>query len=265
MRFQACCICAQHPSHFHPVIRDQLCGCWGATAGQRYQQEGHLWELLLLCGTARVCVQCAAALCWVGALRAARCCRHSVTARRGTAPRSPLYFKSKEWGISVALIFVLQLKQPPSSQCGRTHVHAHPASRLAVALGSLGCWLATLHTAGGWDWVSTVGLCSPGRSVVLWLFSARNDSGSIPSCKESADTVSVNCLMSLQTIPTIHQLTRGADGRWFCPGVPQQQKRTFCQRTVGSVHSTAELQGRSTVALPSHCTYFGDILFSHIL
>lgn len=139
MRFQACCICAQHPSHFHPVIRDQLCGCLGATAGQRYQHEGHLWELLLLCGTARVCVQCAAALCWVGALRAARCCRHSVTARRGTAPRSPLYFKSKEWGISVALIFVLQLKQPPSSQCGRTHMHAHPASRLAVALGSLVC------------------------------------------------------------------------------------------------------------------------------
>jgi len=40
-------------------------------------------------------------------------------------------------------------------------------ARLDVALGSLGCWLATLHIAGGWSWVSTVGLCNPGRSVIL--------------------------------------------------------------------------------------------------
>ena len=40
-------------------------------------------------------------------------------------------------------------------------------ARLDVALGSLGCWLVTLHTAGGWDWMSTVGLCNPGRSVIL--------------------------------------------------------------------------------------------------
>ena len=36
-------------------------------------------------------------------------------------------------------------------------------ARLDVALGSLGCWLATLHTAGGWDWMSTVVLCNPGH------------------------------------------------------------------------------------------------------
>jgi len=40
-------------------------------------------------------------------------------------------------------------------------------ARLDVALGSLGCWLATLHIAGGWNWVSSVGLCNPGHSVVL--------------------------------------------------------------------------------------------------
>ena len=40
-------------------------------------------------------------------------------------------------------------------------------ARLDVALGSLVCCLVTLHTAGGWNWVSTVGLCNPGRSVIL--------------------------------------------------------------------------------------------------
>ena len=40
-------------------------------------------------------------------------------------------------------------------------------ARLDVALGSLGCWLATLHIAGGWNWMSTVVLCKPGHSVVL--------------------------------------------------------------------------------------------------
>ena len=40
-------------------------------------------------------------------------------------------------------------------------------ARLDVALGSLGCWLATLHIAGGWNWVSTVGLFNPGHAVIL--------------------------------------------------------------------------------------------------
>ena len=41
-------------------------------------------------------------------------------------------------------------------------------ARLDVVLGSLGCWLATLHIAGGWNSMSTVGLCNPGHSVILW-------------------------------------------------------------------------------------------------
>jgi len=40
-------------------------------------------------------------------------------------------------------------------------------ARLDVALGSLGCWLATLHIAGGWKWMSTVVLFNPGHSVML--------------------------------------------------------------------------------------------------
>ena len=40
-------------------------------------------------------------------------------------------------------------------------------ARLDVALGSLVCWLATLHIAGGWNWMSTVGLFNPGHSVIL--------------------------------------------------------------------------------------------------
>jgi len=40
-------------------------------------------------------------------------------------------------------------------------------ARLDVALGSLGCWLVTLHTAGGWNWIIIVVLFTPGHSVIL--------------------------------------------------------------------------------------------------
>ena len=38
---------------------------------------------------------------------------------------------------------------------------------LDVALGSLVCWLATLHIAGGWNWVSIAVLYNPGHAVIL--------------------------------------------------------------------------------------------------
>jgi len=40
-------------------------------------------------------------------------------------------------------------------------------ARLDVALGSLVCWLATLHIAGGWNWMGIVLLFNPGHSVIL--------------------------------------------------------------------------------------------------
>ena len=40
-------------------------------------------------------------------------------------------------------------------------------ARLDVALGSLGCWLATLHIAGGWKWMSITFLFNPGHSMSL--------------------------------------------------------------------------------------------------
>ena len=40
-------------------------------------------------------------------------------------------------------------------------------ARLDVALGSLVCWLATLHIAGGWNWMSIVVLFNPGHSMIL--------------------------------------------------------------------------------------------------
>jgi len=43
-------------------------------------------------------------------------------------------------------------------------------ARLDVALGSLGCWLATLHIAGGWNWMSTVLLLNPGHSRIKHIF-----------------------------------------------------------------------------------------------
>ena len=40
-------------------------------------------------------------------------------------------------------------------------------ARLDVALGSLGCWLATLHIEGGWNEMIIVALFNPGYSVIL--------------------------------------------------------------------------------------------------
>ena len=42
-------------------------------------------------------------------------------------------------------------------------------ARLDVALGSLVCWLVTLHIAGGWNWMSIVVLFNPGHSMILSL------------------------------------------------------------------------------------------------
>ena len=40
-------------------------------------------------------------------------------------------------------------------------------ARLDVALGSLVCWLVTLHIAGGWNWMSIVVPLNPGHSMIL--------------------------------------------------------------------------------------------------
>ena len=40
-------------------------------------------------------------------------------------------------------------------------------ARLDVALGSLVCWLTTLHIAGGWNEMKIVVLLNPGHSVIL--------------------------------------------------------------------------------------------------
>ena len=40
-------------------------------------------------------------------------------------------------------------------------------ARLDVALGSLDCWLATLHIAGGWNQMVIVILFNPGLSMIL--------------------------------------------------------------------------------------------------
>ena len=40
-------------------------------------------------------------------------------------------------------------------------------ARLDVALGSLVWWLATLHIAGGWNWMIIVVLFNPGHSMIL--------------------------------------------------------------------------------------------------
>ena len=39
-------------------------------------------------------------------------------------------------------------------------------ARLGVALGSLICWLVTLHIAGGWNWMGIVVVFNPGHSRI---------------------------------------------------------------------------------------------------
>jgi len=43
-------------------------------------------------------------------------------------------------------------------------------TKLDVALGSLVCWLVTLHIAGGWNWMSIVILFNTGHSRILGFY-----------------------------------------------------------------------------------------------
>jgi len=50
--------------------------------------------------------------------------------------------------------------------CGCGSLEAFKA-RLDVALGSLVCWLVTLHIAGGWNQMVIVVLFNPGHTMIL--------------------------------------------------------------------------------------------------
>jgi len=61
-------------------------------------------------------------------------------------------------------------------------------ARLDVALGSLGCWLATLDIAGGWNGMSIVVLCNPGHSMILLVLEGSTElyrSMLIPVCQDT--------------------------------------------------------------------------------
>jgi len=58
------------------------------------------------------------------------------------------------------------LQTLPRAVVGAPSLQAFRA-RLDAARGSLGCWLATLHIAGGWNWMSIVVLFNPGHSLLL--------------------------------------------------------------------------------------------------
>ena len=65
-------------------------------------------------------------------------------------------------------VFVLLITNAPSHPVNldAPSLQAFKA-RLDVALGSLVCWLAAWHIAGGWNWMSVVVLFNPGHSVSL--------------------------------------------------------------------------------------------------
>jgi len=79
-------------------------------------------------------------------------------------------------------------------------------ARLDVALGSLVCWLATLHIAGGWNWMVIVVLFNPGHSIILrfGLFFYLHNSNLKDICMNSASgqqrkvQYSICYLMSLE-------------------------------------------------------------------
>ena len=61
---------------------------------------------------------------------------------------------------------VLHWNRLPKDAVGAPSLEAFKA-RLDVALGSLVWWLATLHIAGGWNWMIIVVLFNPGHSMIL--------------------------------------------------------------------------------------------------
>jgi len=65
-------------------------------------------------------------------------------------------------------IITLHWNRVPKEAVDAPSLEAFKA-RLDVALGSLVCWLATLHIAGGWNWMSIVVLFYPGHSRILWF------------------------------------------------------------------------------------------------
>ena len=79
------------------------------------------------------------------------------------------------WAIGAVVIWgmwqwclggVTHWKRLPKEAVDTSSLQAFKA-RLDVALGSLGCWLATLHIAGGWNHMSIVVLFNPGHSMIL--------------------------------------------------------------------------------------------------
>jgi len=95
-------------------------------------------------------------------------------------PRKRNNTKTKPLLIAPSSFLVLVLSpSPPCTQRVVMHWNRLPKeavdapslqafkARLDVALDSLGCWLETLHIAGGWNSVSTVVLFNPGHSVIL--------------------------------------------------------------------------------------------------
>jgi len=80
----------------------------------------------------------------------------------------------KLWGASLLLLVVKRMHSEGGDALNRLSKEAVDApslqafkARLDVALGSLVCWLATLHIPGGWNWMSIVVLFNPGHSMVL--------------------------------------------------------------------------------------------------
>ena len=60
---------------------------------------------------------------------------------------------------------VMHWKRLPKEAVDAPSLQAFKA-RLDVVLGSLVWWLATLHIAGSWNWMSTVVLFNPGHSTI---------------------------------------------------------------------------------------------------
>jgi len=68
-------------------------------------------------------------------------------------------------GIFCTQRVVMQWNRLPKEVVDAPSLEAFKA-RLDVALDILGCWLATLHTAGYWNWMSIVVLFNPGHSMI---------------------------------------------------------------------------------------------------
>ena len=91
------------------------------------------------------------------------CVRGTAAAFLPPNPRCPLVCPGKEWSV------MERTEQVAQGGCG-CPIPAGIQGRAGCGSGQPGLLVGDHHIAGGWNWMSIVVLCNPGRAVILYSF-----------------------------------------------------------------------------------------------